>query len=86
MKLSSSGGYDLCGILARWSWIPLQYGEAKLMMHEVTFRIVNVACPKLTTGRTAGRGFGERATSRTWVCAGGRVGSPLGRYLHSFCG
>ena len=42
VESSASGGNDLCGIPARRSWIPLQNGEAILMMHEVTFRIVNV--------------------------------------------
>ena len=23
MKSSASGGYDLCGIPARWAWIPI---------------------------------------------------------------
>ena len=43
VESSASGGNDLYGIPARWSWIPLQNGETKLMMHMVTIRIVNVA-------------------------------------------
>ena len=42
MESSASGGNDLCGLPARWAWIPLQNGEAILMMHEVTVRIVKV--------------------------------------------
>ena len=83
-KSSAGGGYDLCGIPARWAWIPLQNGETKLMMHKVTVRIVNVdessrfGLSKTDHGQVYRPRLRGRATSSTWVCTNGRVGSRKG--------
>ena len=92
MKSSASGGYDLCGIPVRLSWIPLQNGEATLMMHEVTVRIVNVAKSSMFgLSKTGHRQdyrprLRERATSSTWVCTDGRVSSRSGGTCTLFVG
>ena len=81
MKPSAIGGNDLGGIPARWSWIPLQNGEAILTMYEVTARIVNVAkSSRFGLSKTDHRQdyrpwLRERATSSTWVCTDGGVSS-----------
>ena len=60
------------------------------MMHEVTFRIVNVTkSSRFGLTKTAHRQdyrpwLWERASSRTWVCADGTGGYPPGRCLRSF--
>ena len=43
MKPSTSRCDDIGRVSASCAWIPLQNGEAKLMVHKVTVRIVNVA-------------------------------------------
>ena len=43
MELSTGRRDNIGGIPAGRSWIPLQNGEATLMMHEVAVCIVNVA-------------------------------------------
>ena len=92
MKSSESGGCDLCGIPARWSWILSQNAEAELMMHEVTVRIVIVAKSSRFGRSETGHWqdykprLRERATSSTWVCTDGRVGSRSGGTCTSFVG
>ena len=54
------------------------------MMHEVTVRVVNVAksskfgLSKTEHGQDYRPRLQERATSSTWVCIDGMVGSPQG--------
>ena len=55
---------NLRGVLWRFAWLPLEYREAVLVMHEVTVRVEEGAVPtglssaKRTIGRTEGTGFG----------------------------
>ena len=78
VESSASGGNDLGGIPARWSWIPLQNGEATLMMHEVTVRVVKVAESSRFGQSESYHGQDEWSTTSAWICTGGRVGSRQG--------
>ena len=84
VESSASGGNDLCGIPARWAWIPLQNGEAILVMHEVTVHVISVTKPrrfgltKTDHGQDQRAWLRESATSSTWVCADAMVGSRQG--------
>ena len=79
------------GFLRAGLWIPSQNGEAILMMHEVTFRIVNVT----KSSRFGLSKTDHRQDQRPWLWEKDHVqhvglrgwdgGFPPGRYLHSFC-
>ena len=62
------------------------------MMHEVTFRIVNVTkssrfgLPKTDHRQDTRPGLWERASSSAWVCTDWHGGFPQGRYQHYSCG
>ena len=91
VESSARGCNDLCGIPVRWSWIPLQNGEAILMMHEVTFRIVNVTkfqqvwlVQNRSQARTEAVALAKDHFPHVDLCQW-HGGFPPRRYLHSFC-
>ena len=57
--MEAAAGYskNLCGLLARWAWVPLEHGEAVLVVHEVADRVGEGTLP--ASMKHSGRRFGK---------------------------
>ena len=51
---------NLCGLFARWAWVPLEHREAVLVVHEVADRgQQGLGSPRRDIGSTRGAGLGK---------------------------
>ena len=84
MVRTTCSGDNVSRISARRAWIPLEEGKAKLMMHEITVRCINLTVPirfgltKVHQRKNEGSRFRKRASPCTRICIDRIVGSRKG--------
>ena len=78
---TTGSGDNVSRFSARWAWIPLKEGKAKLMLHKVTVGGINVTKPvrfgmaKSDHGEYQGARLWKRTSSCTENCVGKIVSS-----------